>query len=550
MKSLERLGLVHVRPLVKPSLDPLQFAYRPKVGVDDTIIFPLHRAYAHLERPGSTGCVSDVVVSNTGGAPQGILSPSLFTLYTSDLTYQVTKSCHLQKFSDDSAIVGCIGEGKEAEYRCVGVDVEYTVQDYKDLGVLLDNKQREENRGCVQESRADSASCGGSCQSVGTMLRVVLPYVVARLRSIDTSRITKLTRKAGSVLGAELDPLVVVSERSPAADRCTTEHHRKSLLLVAVKLHNLVYLGQREGQQRHRDAEGRAGVSSSSSSLSSWRCGGYTYHSLGAPVRVHLLWVVSGPWTTASNMKAVAGGWAVYWDHRPDRRRGTPADLRPPATPAGLQVNEVFMHTKSRSTSLTRRGGSTLASVFGAVLGGHDCKAFGFAPLRNGDKHCSGYWEGPPPGGCFVKRLASILEHREMRGGRRRLVISAPIAEFGNDAHLHTDGSAYTSWIDTNRPLLDAIVIIYRIFPSHTCNGGVVHMSAAPSPEDAAAAASVFFPLHGPVINCGSREGLDRFPPRLKRHRFTTGTSTDLEVPIVPLSRMEAIAAPALHSEV
>ena len=52
-------------------------------------------------------CVSDTVVSNTG-APQGtVLSPFLFTLYTTDFSYQ-TESCNLQKFSDDSAVVGCI----------------------------------------------------------------------------------------------------------------------------------------------------------------------------------------------------------------------------------------------------------------------------------------------------------------------------------------------------------------------------------------------------------------------------------------------------------
>ena len=63
------------------------------------------------------GTVSDAVVSNTG-APQGtVLSPFLFTLYTTDFSYQ-TESCHLQKFSDDSAVVGCISKEK-AEYRAV-----------------------------------------------------------------------------------------------------------------------------------------------------------------------------------------------------------------------------------------------------------------------------------------------------------------------------------------------------------------------------------------------------------------------------------------------
>ncbi|KAI3369510.1 hypothetical protein L3Q82_007492 [Scortum barcoo] len=44
-------------------------------------------------------------------------------MYTSDFTYS-TDSCHLQKFSDDTAIVGCVSEGNdcETEYRKVIMD--------------------------------------------------------------------------------------------------------------------------------------------------------------------------------------------------------------------------------------------------------------------------------------------------------------------------------------------------------------------------------------------------------------------------------------------
>ncbi len=48
---------------------------------------------------------SDTVVSSTG-APQGtVLAPLLFTLYTSDFCYS-SELCHIQKFADDTAIMG------------------------------------------------------------------------------------------------------------------------------------------------------------------------------------------------------------------------------------------------------------------------------------------------------------------------------------------------------------------------------------------------------------------------------------------------------------
>ncbi|KAM9781174.1 uncharacterized protein ACBT44_022485 [Syngnathus typhle] len=109
------------------------------------------------------GRVSDTVVCNTG-APQGtVLVPLLFTIYTADFTHH-TSTCHLQRFSDDSAIAGLINDGDETEYLQInsgktkelvvdfrrrkdppspvniqGTDVEI-VDSYKYLGVHMNNE--------------------------------------------------------------------------------------------------------------------------------------------------------------------------------------------------------------------------------------------------------------------------------------------------------------------------------------------------------------------------------------------------------------------------
>ncbi|TWW60879.1 hypothetical protein D4764_05G0009690 [Takifugu flavidus] len=45
-----------------------------------------------------------------------MLAPPLFTLYTSDFCYN-SELCHIQKYANDTAIVGCIQDDREEEYR-------------------------------------------------------------------------------------------------------------------------------------------------------------------------------------------------------------------------------------------------------------------------------------------------------------------------------------------------------------------------------------------------------------------------------------------------
>ncbi|KAI4901608.1 hypothetical protein NFI96_007590 [Prochilodus magdalenae] len=49
MKCLKRLVMRHIKTLLSPSLDPLQFAYRPNCSTDDTISTTLHLALTHLD---------------------------------------------------------------------------------------------------------------------------------------------------------------------------------------------------------------------------------------------------------------------------------------------------------------------------------------------------------------------------------------------------------------------------------------------------------------------------------------------------------------------
>lgn len=318
MKTLERMILDQIRPSVSTFLDPLRFAYQPHLGVDDAIIFLLNRLYTHLDQTASSvrimffdfssafdtikpallggkltemqvdaplvswmidyltgrpqyvrlqSCVSDRVVSNTG-APQGtVLSPFLFTLYTTDFSYR-SESRHLQKFSDDSAIVGCVSGGEELEYRTVikdfvrwcelnnlqlnvtktrelVVDLKRTkspvspvsiqgacvdtVEEYKYLGVHIDNKlDWARNTDALfkkGQSRLYFLRRLRSFNICRTMLRMFYESVVSsailfalvcwgsRLKVADSNRLNKLIRKAGDVIGVKLDSLESVMER-------------------------------------------------------------------------------------------------------------------------------------------------------------------------------------------------------------------------------------------------------------------------------------------------------------------------------------------------
>ncbi|TWW73441.1 hypothetical protein D4764_15G0008350 [Takifugu flavidus] len=247
---MEQLVLTHLRPLVSPFQDPLQFAYQPKprllraklekMQMDAPLVSWIEDYLTG--RPQFVrlrSCVFDPLMSNTG-APQGtVLSPFLFTTYTADFQYH-SETCHLQKYSDDKVIVGCVENGQEDEYRdlvesfvrwsrenllqlnvtktkemvvdfsksksppfpvCIsGKDVEI-VPSYRFLGVQLDNKLEWRLRSFSVCSRMLHMFY----QSV--MANTIFFAVVcwgAGIKAKDANRLNKLIKKAGSVIGCNL----------------------------------------------------------------------------------------------------------------------------------------------------------------------------------------------------------------------------------------------------------------------------------------------------------------------------------------------------------
>uniref|UniRef100_A0A8C8DHE5 Reverse transcriptase domain-containing protein n=1 Tax=Oryzias sinensis TaxID=183150 RepID=A0A8C8DHE5_9TELE len=314
-KVLERILLSHLRPLVKPSLDPLQFAYQPCLGVEDAVIYLLQSAHSHLDGGGGTvrvtffdfssafntiqpsllgeklqqmgvdgalvswiidylsdrpkfvrlgGVLSDVVTSSVG-APQGtVLSPFLFTLYTSDFQY----NSESELYSDDSAVVGCINGGREEEYRELVdkfvrwsgennllLNVEKTremvmdfrrkppasqplsilgrnvaeAEEYKHLGVTIDNRLSWKSNSTAVYKKASSRLYFlrrlRSFNVCSKMLEIFYQSVVAStlffsvvcwggsIPARDSNRLNKLIRRAGSVIGCKMDTFESVMER-------------------------------------------------------------------------------------------------------------------------------------------------------------------------------------------------------------------------------------------------------------------------------------------------------------------------------------------------
>lgn len=165
-KCMERVISYHLKLALQGQLDPLQFAYRAKRGVEDASLTLMHTVTKHLDKPKSlvrvlfmdfssafntvninilltrltqfgvnsviihwleaflhnrpqrvkvNNIMSDSLTLNTG-LPQGcILSPLLFSVYTNGITYN-TEHLTLIKYADDMALIARLTDSHSVSY--------------------------------------------------------------------------------------------------------------------------------------------------------------------------------------------------------------------------------------------------------------------------------------------------------------------------------------------------------------------------------------------------------------------------------------------------
>ena len=189
MKMLEKFFLSNFKRIIKPFLDPLQFAYQAGRSCEDAILYILEKLYSHLERTKlghsvrllffdfssafntiqphllikkfidlnipSNYCLwimdyltgrsqyvrldknvtSGTIMSNTG-TPQGtVLAPFLFTVYTADCR-SLVEECPLIKFADDTVMAGLIDKDDDSAFRSQLTSfVDYCDQNFLELNV-------------------------------------------------------------------------------------------------------------------------------------------------------------------------------------------------------------------------------------------------------------------------------------------------------------------------------------------------------------------------------------------------------------------------------
>ncbi|KAI3359705.1 hypothetical protein L3Q82_013808, partial [Scortum barcoo] len=185
-------GRVHLR------VPSLRFLTGRQVSAFNTIQPTLLRD--KLSRMGVDPQLMDWISDYLTGRPQYIVRAEGHHVRHGDFCYN-SELCHIQKYADDTAIVGCIRDDREEEYRrLVG-----------DFAAWCHTNHLQLNTSKTKELVIDFGRM--FYQSV---VASVLFYTVVcwggSISKKDTSRLDKLIRRAGSVVGTKLDSLVTVAE--------------------------------------------------------------------------------------------------------------------------------------------------------------------------------------------------------------------------------------------------------------------------------------------------------------------------------------------------
>ncbi|KAI3352619.1 hypothetical protein L3Q82_005557 [Scortum barcoo] len=231
MKALERIVLRHLRPLVSPNMDPLQFAYQPSIGVDDAVIYLLQRSLSHLEDAGNTVRITFFDFSSAFNTIHpSLLRVKLERAGASDqlaawVTNYLTDRPQFVRLQDCvSDVVVCSTEGNDCEYRKVIMDF----VDWCELNHLQVNASKTKEM-VIDFSRKPSADIapplniqGLDIERVRTykpLLRTFYETVVASVVSYavvcwgggcserDKKRLNRLIKRASSVCGCPLDSI-------------------------------------------------------------------------------------------------------------------------------------------------------------------------------------------------------------------------------------------------------------------------------------------------------------------------------------------------------
>ncbi|XP_017541663.2 uncharacterized protein LOC108413582 [Pygocentrus nattereri] len=269
MKTMERVLLPLLRPQVQHALDPLQFAYRERIGVEDAITYLLHRTYSQLYKGNSAVRIMFFDFSSAFNTIQPPLLRDKLVKMQMDphLVHWITDShlqttvhfqynsemCHLQKFSDDTAIVGCVNGGQEEEYRrqpvsIEGFDVE-TVKTYKYLGLHLDNK-------LDWSTNTDTlARCGQSRMEISKEVFVNVAYVAdSDENSYDNVNINEDSTDPQKTRSQQTNSVSVNSENNITIQN-EAVHHRNAEE-VGTTPHSLTAAPQYT-DSRHKTSESR-----------------------------------------------------------------------------------------------------------------------------------------------------------------------------------------------------------------------------------------------------------------------------------------------------